>query len=100
MVGAAGVGDCIVEARGAPEALGELQACQKRRGETTAILLDDVPSIRYLSPLSYWLGQAQDGVGQTAAARASYEAYINLRAAAAADPLVKDARQRLVSLPR
>lgn len=95
-----GLGIAYVEAGHPAEALGELQGCEKRRGEATAILLDDVPSIRYLAPASYWLGRAQEGSGQLAGARASYEAYIRLRSAASSDPLAGDARQRLASLPR
>jgi hypothetical protein len=96
-----GLGIAYVEAGHPAEALGELQECEKRRGEATAILLDDVPSIRYLAPASYWLGRAQEGSGQLAGARASYEAYVKLRSAAASnDPLAVDARQRLASLPR
>jgi tetratricopeptide (TPR) repeat protein len=95
-----GLGTAYVEAGHAAEALGELQGCEKRRGEATAILLDDVPSIRYLAPAYYWLGRAQEGSGEIPGARTSYEAYVTLRSAASGDPQLGDARQRLASLPR
>jgi serine/threonine protein kinase/tetratricopeptide (TPR) repeat protein len=77
-----------------PEALAELEACQKRRGEATALFLDDVPTIRYLATLPYWLGRAREGVGMNAAALESYKAFLALRPNAS-DPLTADARRRL-----
>jgi tetratricopeptide (TPR) repeat protein len=92
-----GLGVAYVGADHAAEALGELELCQRRRGETTAILLDDLPSIRYLAPLSYWLARAQEGVGQRASALENYKAYLALRADAPKDPLAADARRRVES---
>ena len=94
------LGIVYVEAGHPAEALGELELCRTRQGEATAILLDDLPSIRYLAPLSYWLARAQEGVGQTTSARAGYTEFIRIRSqdAAAADPLVVDARRRLEAL--
>ncbi len=79
------------------EAITELEACQKRRGEATALFFDDRPTVRYLATLPYWLGRAQEGLGQAAPAKASYQAFLSLRKDAAADPLVQDARRRLTS---
>jgi len=94
------LGIAYVEAGHPAEALGELELCRKRQGEATAIMLDDLPSIRYLAPLSYWLARAQEAVGQTASARASYSEFLRIRSgdAAAADPLVRHAWQRLEAL--
>ena len=77
------------------EALSELEACVRRRGEATAIFLDDLPSFRYLASLPYWLGRAKEGLGQRAAAEENYKKYIALRPDAARDPLTTDARRRL-----
>jgi serine/threonine protein kinase/tetratricopeptide (TPR) repeat protein len=77
------------------EALNELEICLRRRGEATALFLDDTPTFRYLATLPYWLGRAQEGVGQTAAALTNYKAFLALRADAPDDPLVKDARSRI-----
>ena len=46
-----------------PVALAEFETCLKRRGEATAIFLDDVPSLRYLSALRDSLARARQGMG-------------------------------------
>ena len=76
------------------EALPELEACQKRRGEATALFFDDMPTVRYLAALPYWIGRAEEGL-KMASARSRYQAFIALRKDATADPLVQDARRRL-----
>jgi tetratricopeptide (TPR) repeat protein len=88
------MGITYVQAGAWAEALSELEECERRRGEATAIFLDDTPSVRYLGPLPYWLARAQEGVGQQAAAMANYKAFLAVRAAATTDPLVVDARKR------
>ena len=89
-------GIVYVELRAYPDALSELELCEKRRGEATAVFLDDVPTFRYLVPLSYWLGRAHDGLGARDAATRHFTAYLALRSPAA-DPLAKDAAARLKS---
>jgi serine/threonine protein kinase/tetratricopeptide (TPR) repeat protein len=77
------------------EAQAEFSACEKRRGEATAIFLDDMPTVRYLAALPYWLGRAQEGLGQQAAARANFAKFLaNRGVTLPADPLVIDARKR------
>jgi Flp pilus assembly protein TadD len=76
------------------EALPELEACQKRRGEATSLFFDDQPTVRYLAPVSYWTGRAEEGL-QMATAKSRYEAFLALRKDAPNDPLVQDARRRL-----
>ncbi len=78
----------------------ELDIADKRRGEAIAVFLDDVPSFRYLAPLPYWLGRAQEGVNKASPAAASnYKKFLSLRAQDSRDPLVADARKRLAALP-
>ena len=89
------MGVAYVRAGHEAEALPELEACLKRRGEATALFLDDTPTFRALAALPYWLGRAQEGVGQQSAARASYGGFLKNREAAASDPLVADARKRV-----
>jgi tetratricopeptide (TPR) repeat protein len=90
------LGVAYVQAEHYAEGLAELDGARKRRGEATAVFLNEVPTFRYLAHLPYWLGRAQEGVGNAGAARENYEAYLKLRAgAASADPLVADARARL-----
>jgi tetratricopeptide (TPR) repeat protein len=90
-----GLGIAYVEAEHYAEGVQALEAAQKRRGEVTAIFLDDLPSLRYLAPVSYWLARAQDGLGLKPTATENYKSYLALRAAAARDPLAADARKRL-----
>jgi tetratricopeptide (TPR) repeat protein len=89
------LGVAYIEAEHFAEGLAELERCQKRRGEATAIFLDEVPTFRYLATLPYWLARAQEGVGQAQAATASFKAYLSLRSATPNDPLAVDARRRL-----
>ena len=89
------LGIAYVEAGHHAEALAELETCQKRRGEATAIFLDDVPTFRYLAPLPYWLGRAQEGLGMKPAADEHYKQFLALRPEPSEDPLAADARKRI-----
>lgn len=77
------------------EALDEFQMAQRRRGEATAVFLDDLPSFRYAATLPYWLARAEEGVGMTADAAEHYRRFVARRNAD--DPLAADARERLAS---
>jgi tetratricopeptide (TPR) repeat protein len=79
------------------EALSDLSACERRRGEATALFFDDVPTARYLALLPYSIGRAQEGLGMRDAAAARYKTFVDIKKNAAADPLVDDARRRLTS---
>ena len=57
------LGMAYVAAKHFAEAKDEFDACQKRRGEATALFLDDQPTFRYLASLPSWLAQAQKGLG-------------------------------------
>jgi tetratricopeptide (TPR) repeat protein/tRNA A-37 threonylcarbamoyl transferase component Bud32 len=72
----------------------DLKKCLDRRGEATSVFLDDVPSIRYLAPVHYWLGRALEGLNKDQAAE-SYRTFLTLRSAGSRDPLATDARRRL-----
>jgi len=91
------LGIAYVEAEHYAEGVQALEASQKRRGEATAIFLDDLPSVRYLAPVSYWLARAQEGLGLKPTATENYKKYLALRADAARDPLAADARHRLAA---
>jgi serine/threonine protein kinase/tetratricopeptide (TPR) repeat protein len=80
------------------EAISELTICEKRRGEATALFIDEVPTYRYLAPLPYWLARAQEGLGQIGQARAKYQEFLAQRSGPTKDPLVADARRRLAGL--
>jgi tetratricopeptide (TPR) repeat protein/predicted Ser/Thr protein kinase len=93
-----GLGQVYVQAGRYPEALAELELCLKRRGEATAVFLDDVPSFRYLAQLPYWLGRAQEGVGVVAQATENYRRFLALRQPSPRDELATDSRHRLARL--
>ena len=88
------LGRAYLEAGAFAEAYSELEIAIKRRGEATAIFLDDVPSYYYLPPAYYYLGRAQEGLGSAGAAD-SYRKFVALRPEAEGDPLAADARKRL-----
>ncbi len=90
------LGIAYVQAGHFAEAVSELEACEKRRGEATALFFDDVPTVRYLATLPYWIGRAQEGLGMAAPAKTRYEAFLNLRKDAT-DPLAEDARRRVAA---
>ena len=91
------VGVAYAEAGHYAEALAAFEECRKRRGEATAVFLNDLPSYRYLAPLPYWTARAQDGLGMRAAAVGNYEVFLKLRAPGARDPLAADARKRIAA---
>ena len=88
-------GVAYVKAEHYAEAVAELDAAQKRRGEATALFFDDVPTVRYLATLPYWIGRAQEGLNITASAQAHYQEFLTIKKNTAPDPLVNDARGRV-----
>jgi tetratricopeptide (TPR) repeat protein len=89
------LGIAYIRAGAYAEALSELEACEKRRGEAAAVFLNDVPSWRYMAPLHYWLARAREGVGLKALAVDGYRRYLALREGAPNDGLAADARKRV-----
>lgn len=77
----------------AAEALDEFTKCDERRGEATALFLDDLPTWRYMATLPYWKGRAQDELRMDAAAQESYRSFLAIRQNGGA--LADDARARL-----
>jgi tetratricopeptide (TPR) repeat protein len=75
------------------EALDQYLACEERRGEATALFLDDTPSYRYLATLPYWTARAQENLGMQTSANQGYESFLALRPGGG--PLAEDARQRM-----
>ena len=78
------------------EASSEFESCLKRRGEAASVFLDDLPTIRYLPQIYYYLGRAQEGL-KIPAAKESYKKFLEIKILAAGDPLVEDAKRRLGS---
>ena len=75
----------------------QLENCQQRRGEVTALFLDDLPTYRYYAAVPYWLGRTREMRGQDP--RTQYQEFLAIRGGGAPDdPLVRDARRRLEAL--
>ena len=91
------LGRAYIEMKAFIEADSELEACIKRRGEAAAILLDDIPSLRYLPEAYYYLGRAQEAL-KSAGAAESFKTFIGIREKGTPDPLLTDARKRLASM--
>jgi len=92
-----GLGRAYLEAGAFTEADTEFDACMKRKGEATAVFLDDEPSWRYFAPVYYYLGRAREGL-QSSGAVEAYRNYVKIRETSAHDPLLKDAQKRLHAL--
>lgn len=80
------------------EALGELEQCEDRLGESTALFLDDIPTFHYSAPLYYWLGLTREQLGMLDAARQDYTRYLSLRVDSDQSEMSRDARERLAEL--
>ena len=76
------------------EADADFEMCAKRRGEATAVFLDDVPTFHFFPPVLYYIGRSQEGLGSAGAAD-SYKQFLAIKANGDGDPLVADARRRL-----
>jgi len=74
------------------EAYTEFETCQKRRGESTSVFLEDLPTYHYYPPILYYFGRAQEGL-KSAGAADSYKAFLAIKEKSEADPLVADARR-------
>jgi tetratricopeptide (TPR) repeat protein len=87
--------EAYLQADAYDEAYSELQICQKRRGEATAVFLDESPTLEILPSVYYYLGLAQEGL-HSPAARDSFEIFVSMkRNGSNDDPMVNDARNRL-----
>jgi hypothetical protein len=82
-----------VNASAFAEAESELEVCIKRRGEATALFLDESPTYHLFPPVYYYLGRALQGLKSPAAAE-SYKTFISIKDSGQ-DSLLADARRRL-----
>jgi len=76
------------------EAYSEFELCLKRRGEATSVHFNDLPTYRYLPPVYYYLGRAQEGL-KSPAASDSYQTFLLIKEKGEADWMVEDARCRI-----
>jgi len=92
------LGQAYLEAGEFPQAYSEFEQCLKRRGEVTSVFLNDLPSLRYLPSLYYYLGRAQEGL-ESDAAKESYDQFLRIKEKDdGSDPMVQDVRRRAEAL--
>ena len=77
-----------------PEASSEIEPCLKR-GEASALYLDDLPTFRLLSPVYYYMGRAQEAL-ESPAAPDSYRSFLAIQGKGTG-PLVTDAQKLLTA---
>ncbi len=87
------LGCAYLDGKAFTEAYSEFETCIKRQGEAASVFLNDLPSFRYLPPVYYYLGRAQEGLGSDAAT-ASYQKFLQIKEKNEGDWMVKDARRR------
>jgi eukaryotic-like serine/threonine-protein kinase len=77
------------------EADSEFELCLKRRGEASAVFLDDVPTLRLVPPVYYFLARAQEGLKSPSAAE-TYRTFLKMQPNGSGE-LIADAHHRLQS---
>ena len=87
------LGQAYLAAGAAVEANDEFMLCGQRKGEASAIFLNDVPTWRYTATLPYWLGRAQEVIGMSHAAADNYRQFLDNYKGDT--PLVEDADKRV-----
>jgi tetratricopeptide (TPR) repeat protein len=90
------LGRAYIELSKFAEADAELETCLQRRGESTALFLDESPTYYLFPPVYYYLGRAQEGLKSPAAAE-SYKTFLSFKVSTDKDPLVADARRHIGS---
>src|SRR5579859_2818919 len=95
-IGRFDLGRAYIEMGAYTEADSELEKCLKRRGEASAIFLDDVPTFRAFPLVYYYLARAQEGLKSPAAAD-SYKSFLSIKEKSDESGLIADARRRLAS---
>ena len=88
------LGRAYLEAAAFPEAEDEFDTCLKRRGEVTAVFLDEQASYHLLPPVYYYLGRAREGL-KSAGAGDSFKTYLAMQGNGDPLDLATDARKRL-----
>jgi tetratricopeptide (TPR) repeat protein len=100
-IGRYGLGRAYLAAEVYTDAQTEFDACFSRKGEATTMLLDDIPTYRYMAWATFYKGRAQEGQGSptaTAAAVESYKSFLAIKEKGDEQGMVADARRRVAAL--
>jgi tetratricopeptide (TPR) repeat protein len=84
------LGRAYIAANAFAEADSEFDACLRRRGEATAVFLDENPTYHLFPLVYYYDGIAREGLNSPSA-KESFQNFVVLRARQQGDPLVADA---------
>jgi tetratricopeptide (TPR) repeat protein len=87
------LGRAYLDAQAYPEADAELEAALKRRGEATAVFLEESPSYHVFPQVYYYLGRAREGL-KSPGAREAFKTFLSLKTGPG-DALLSDARKRV-----
>jgi tetratricopeptide (TPR) repeat protein/predicted Ser/Thr protein kinase len=87
------LGRAYLEAGAFPEADSEIETCIKRKGEASAVYLDEAPTFRLFPPVYYYFGRVQEGLKSPTYAD-SYKTLLSIQEKGAG-PLLSDARRRV-----
>lgn len=77
------------------EATSEFDACIDRKGEATAVHLDDVPTWRMIAPVYYYQGVARAALKSATGATEAFRTFVAFKDSSDQTALVNDARKRL-----
>jgi hypothetical protein len=88
------LGRAYLAAGASAQAHSEFSVCQSRRGEATALFLDEIPTFHYFPATLYYLARVQEQLKSPAAAD-SYRNFLALKAPDSTEPQAVDARKRL-----
>ena len=88
------LGRAYLDAIAFAEASSEFDTCLKRRGEATAVFLDDRPTYHLIPEVLYYQARSQEGL-RNAGAVDEFKAFLTLKRKADKDPLAEDAKKRL-----
>ncbi len=91
-IGRFDLGRAYLQAGAFTEADSEFDRCIKRRGETIALFLDEVPTYGYFPMTYYYQGRVRQGLKSPGFVE-SYRSYLNIRGSSSEDPLVPELRQ-------
>ena len=94
-LGRFGLGRAYLAAGRYPEAESEFEKCIARRGEATAVFLDEIPTYRLLPPVHYYLGLAREGLKNERGAAEAFKTFLDLKKDGDEQGRVADARRRL-----
>jgi tetratricopeptide (TPR) repeat protein len=88
------LGRAYLRAGAFAEADSEFDRCIKRRGETLALFMDEVPTYSYFPLVYYYQGRVREGL-KSAGYAESYRTYLSIRGQPGEDPLLREIHRRL-----